>query len=262
MPTCYSFVNERWLDHSKSVAEWLLRDKGLVDVARRVSTIFKNEGLDIDDDLLRDAVVISGALHDIGKTLDKYQRGVIEDLIYFHYHDQAGAAVIMYYLITDPFFNGRLLLLTSNSPASIARERFIENNIDALLTIVLNTVLNHHFRHKPILDLSWRLVRQFEITPECLGDINTLLDWLAGVVSNDTSRLLVQRLRNNLNGKVEINHDIKRRLEFLHSRVNHRIVRDVYYNTLYAFLDIAVASVFIADAGSRIGTPTILTNQS
>jgi hypothetical protein len=255
MPTCYSFVNERWLDHSKSVVGWLLQDKNLVVITRRASIIFKNEGLDVNHDLLRDAVIISGALHDIGKTLDKYQKGDIEDLIYFPYHDQAGAAVIMHHLITDPFFGERLLLLTSNSPASIRRERTIENSIDALLTIILNTVLNHHFKHGPVLDLSWRLVRQFEITPECLGDINTLLDWLAGVVSNDTSRLLVQRLRNNLNGKVLIDHQIKNRLEFLHSSVNHRIRRDAFHNTLYAFLDMAVASVFIADAWSRIGAP-------
>jgi len=254
MPTCYSRENERWLDHSKSVAEWLLQDKKLVVMAKRASIIFKNEGLDVNHDLLRDAVIISGALHDIGKTLDKYQKGVIEDLIYFPYHDQAGAAVIMYHLITDPFFGGRLLLLTGNSGAR--REHIIENSIDALLTIVLNTVLNHHFRHGPILDLSWQLVRQFEITPECLGDINTLLDWLVEVVSDDTSRLLVQRLRNNLTGKVEINHDIKNRLESLHSRVNHRlIIRNAFYDTLYAFLDIAVASVFIANVWSRIGAP-------
>jgi len=252
MPTCYSRENERWLDHSKSVAEWLLQDKRLVTMAGRTSIIFKNEGLDINHNLLRDAVVISGALHDIGKTLDQYQKG---DLTCFPYHDQAGAAVIMYHLITDPFFGERLLLLTGNSPTSMGRERIIENSMDALLTIILNTVLNHHFKHGPILNLSWRLVRQFEITPECLGDINTLFDWLAGVVSDDASRLLVQRFRNNLVGKVLIDHDIKNRLEFLHSSVNNRIRRDAFHNTLYTFLDTAVASVFTANVGSRIGAP-------
>jgi hypothetical protein len=98
---CYSFVNEEWFNHSKDVAERLLRDERLRIAAKRTSIILKSEGLDIDYSLLKEATVIGGALHDIGKTLTTYQKG---DLTSFTGHDQAGAVVLAYFLINDPGF--------------------------------------------------------------------------------------------------------------------------------------------------------------
>jgi CRISPR/Cas system-associated endonuclease Cas3-HD len=249
---CYSFVNEKWLNHSKDVAEQLLRDKRLRIAAKRTSIILKSEGLDIDYSLLKEATVIGGALHDIGKTLTTYQKG---DLTSFTGHDQAGAVVLTYFLMNDQDFGSRFLELTSNKP--VIEGYIVGDSLDALIITTFSAVLMHHYAYRGEY-LDWRLPKiagcheaYYEIAPECLDDINALLNWLMEVITNDIPRQLVQRLRNNLVGKLLINHDIKRRVETLYGRINRRpVVMDVISNAISTFLEVAIASVNIADSNS------------
>ena len=97
----------------------------------------------------------------------------------------------------------------------------------------------------------------YEIAPECLDDINALLNWLMEVITitntNDIPRRLVQRLRNDLTNEIliKINCDIKRRVETLYGRINRRpVVMDVISNAISTFLEVAIASVNIADSNS------------
>jgi CRISPR/Cas system-associated endonuclease Cas3-HD len=249
---CYSFVNEKWLNHSKDVAEQLLRDERLRIAAKRTSIILKSEGLDIDYSLLKEATVIGGALHDIGKTLTTYQKG---DLTSFTGHDQAGAVVLTYFLMNDQDFGGRFLELTGNEP--ITKGHIVENGLDALIITTFSAVLMHHYAYRREY-LDWRLPKiagcheaYYEIAPECLDDINALLNWLMEVITNDIPRQLVQRLRNDLVNEILINCDIKRRVETLYRRINHRpVVMDVISNAISTFLEVAIASVNIADSNS------------
>jgi len=244
---CYSFVNEKWLNHSKDVAERLLRDERLRIAAKRTSIILKSEGLDIDYSLLKEASVIGGALHDIGKTLTTYQKG---DLTSFTGHDQAGAVVLTYFLMNDRDFGGRFLELTGNEPKT--KEHIVENGLDALIITTFSAVLMHHYAYRgEYLDWRREIIGYHKIAPECLDDINALLNWLMKVITNNIPRRLVQRLRNNLVSEILIDHDIKRRVETLYGRINRRlVVMDVISNAISTFLEVAIASVNIADSNS------------
>jgi CRISPR/Cas system-associated endonuclease Cas3-HD len=246
---CYSYINERWLNHSKDVAKRLLRDKRLEIAVKRTSIILKSEGLNIDYSLFKEATVIGGALHDIGKTLTMYQKG---DLIHFTGHDQAGAVALTYFLIKDQYFSDRLLKLTSNEP--IMKGRIVENSLDTLIITTFSAVLMHHYAYRgEYLELRREIIghHEHEIAPECLDGISAILDWLMEVITNDVSRQLVQRLRNNLVSKILIDHDIKRRVETLYGRINRRLrVMNTVYNAISTFLEVAIASVNIADSNS------------
>jgi len=248
---CYSFVNEKWFNHSKDVAERLLQDKRLEIAAKRASIVLKSEGLDIDYGLFKEATVIGGALHDIGKTLTTYQKG---DLIHFTGHDQAGAVVLTYFMINDQDFGDQLLKLTGNEP--IMKGHIVENSSDTLIITTFSAVLMHHYAYRgEYLDWQREIIghheMHHEIAPECLDDINAILDWLMEVITNDIPRQLVQRLRNNLVGKLLINHDIKRRVEALYGRINRRpVVMDAISNAISTYIEVAIASVNIADSNS------------
>jgi len=263
---CYSFVNEKWLNHSKDVAERLLRDERLRIAAKRTSIILKSEGLDIDYSLLKEATVIGGALHDIGKTLTTYQKGEsyntphdtqqsLAVLTSFTGHDQAGAVILTYFLRNDQDFGGRFLELTSNKPTT--KGHIVENGLDALIITTFSAILMHHYAYRGEY-LDWRLPKiagyheaYYEIAPECLDDINALLNWLMEVITNDIPRRLVQRLRNDLVNEIQIDNDIKGRVETLYRRINHRpVVMDVISNAISTFLEVAIASVNIADSNS------------
>ena len=244
---CYSFINERWLNHSKDVAERLLRDERLRIAAKRTSIILKSEGLDIDYSLLKEATVIGGALHDIGKTLTTYQKG---DLTSFTGHDQAGAVALTYFLMNDQDFGDRLLKLTGNEP--ITKGHIVENGLDALIITTFSAILMHHYAYRDeYLELRREVIGHHEIAPECLDDINAILNWLMKVITNDIPRQLVQRLRSNLVNEILIDNDIKRRVETLYRRINHRpVIMDAISNAISTFLEVAIASVNIADSNS------------